>query len=195
MKYKEIITIPAAAILLSLSIYTPCVGKAFTLPAGSNSTQCLKFRGSDGYRECRVSFTSQSLLLTKAKEQRECDFIELLSLISASGKPVTEPDPQAKRRYRPYHGPGESDKAGVSIEKKHVFTQREILKILMWGPLSALLMFPLGIIFSTCIGPSLMEKRRRCNRYHALRIQRLKRWSSERVYLPPEKTLWKRIWL
>lgn len=194
MKNIKITFIPTAAILLGIIVCNPCHSEGLSPVDGSDRTQGVEFRSGNGYTEYGASFSGQPSLLTEAKEQGESDVIKLPAFVPASGEPVTEPGSQPERRYSPDHGPGESDKRGVSVEKQHVFTQSEILQILMWGPLSTLIMFPLGVCFSLYISPAILEKRRRWIKYHNLKQKRFEQTHPGRYYRRPAKTLCQRIW-
>jgi hypothetical protein len=194
MKNIKTIVISATAFIQSLGVFIPCNAETFTFPRWSNSTQSIEFTRSDGYLKYITSFLGGSQLLVEAEEQREGNFIKFLSFVPASGEPVAEPSTEYKRRQSPDNGPGESDKRGVGIKKQHVFTQSEILQILMWGPLSTLLMFPLGVYFSLYIRPAILEKRRRWMKYHDLKKKRFEQEHPEQHYQRPAKTFCQRIW-
>lgn len=194
MKNIKITFIPAAAILLGIIVCNPCRSEGLPPVDGSDRTQSVEFRSGNRYTEYGTSFSGQPSLLTEAKKQGESDIIKLPAFIPFSGEPVTRPDPQSERRDGPDNGPDKNDKGRVSVKENHEFTQSEILQILMWGPLSTLIMFPLGVYFSLYISPAILEKRRRWMKYHNLKQKRFEQSRPGQYYRRPAKTLWQHIW-
>ena len=194
MKNIKVIFVSAAAIFMGVIVCNPCRSEGLLPVGGGDRIQGVEFRSGNGYTKYGVSFPGQPSLLTEAKKQRESNIIKLPAFVPAPGEPVTEPGSQPERRYSPDYSPGEGDKRGVSVEKQHVFTQSEILQILMWGPLSTLFMFPLGVCFSLYISPAILEKRRRWIKYHDMKQKRFEWAHPGQHYRRPAKTLCQRLW-
>jgi len=195
MKNIKPVIASAAAILLSTIIVLPCSAQSQTLPFMSHIHKSVELSDVDATEIMGHSTAfNNALVVPELLPNHIGDGVKFFSLITTPGEPVTEPGAESKRRYSPDNGPGEGDKRGVGVEKQHVFTQSEILQILMWGPLSTLLMFPLGMYFSLYISPAILEKRRRWMKYHDLKKKRFEQAHPEQYYRRPAKTFCQRIW-
>jgi hypothetical protein len=195
MKIIKPITICATAILLGVFVALPSSAQSRTFPFISNIHKSVELSDVDTTQIIGgITTFNNPLVVSEFFSNHIGDSVKFFSLIPASGEPVAEPGTEYKRRHSPDNGPGEGNKRGVGVEKQHVFTQGEILQILMWGPLSTLVMFPLGMYFSLYISPAILEKRRRWMKYHNLKKKRFEQAHPEQYYRRPAKTFCQRIW-
>ena len=129
----------------------------------------------------------------KEQEQRICNDVELLSLVSSSGEGMTNPSSQEKGK----NSPKESNKAKASFEKQDQVTQEDIehVKSFLIGMLFvSLVMIPLGIMFSECFSPRILAKRKRWMKLHELKAKRFYRNNPEKLYVMPRKTFCQWLW-
>ncbi len=119
--------------------------------------------------------------------------IELFSFVSSSSEGMTEVGSQEKGK----NSPKESNKAEASFEKQDQVTQEDIehVKSSLIGMLFAsLVMIPLGIMFSECISPRILAKRKRWMKLHELKAKRFHRNNPEKYYVMPRKTFCQWLW-
>ncbi|EOW0225180.1 hypothetical protein ACWB36_004030 [Proteus mirabilis] len=131
--------------------------------------------------------------LIKKQEQRICNGIEFLSFVSSASEGMTKPNSQEKGK----NSPKESNKAEAGFEKRDQVTQEDIehIKSSFIGMLFAsLVMIPLGMIFSECISPRILAKRKRWMKLHELKAKRFYRNNPDKHYVMPRKTFCQWLW-
>ncbi|HBC7462053.1 TPA: hypothetical protein KE092_003513 [Proteus mirabilis] len=142
-----------------------------------------------------VSFSIYTVVakFIKNQEQGICNSIELLPLVSSAIEGVTKPNSQEKGK----NSPKESNKAEAGFEKRDQVTQEDIehIKSSFIGMLFAsLVMIPLGMIFSECISPRILAKRKRWMKLHELKAKRFYRNNPDKHYVMPRKTFCQWLW-
>ncbi len=142
-----------------------------------------------------VSFSIYTVVakFIKNQEQGICNSIELLPLVSSASEGVTKPNSQEKGK----NSPKESNKAEAGFEKRDQVTQEDIehIKSSFIGMLFAsLVMIPLGMIFSECISPRILAKRKRWMKLHELKAKRFYRNNPDKHYVMPRKTFCQWLW-
>ncbi|AUU38431.1 TPA: hypothetical protein ACKRTJ_002188 [Proteus mirabilis] len=129
----------------------------------------------------------------KKQEQRICNGIEFLSFVSSASEGMTKPSSQEKGK----NSPKESNKTEAGFEKRDQVTQEDIehVKSSLIGMLFAsLVMIPLGIMFSECISPRILAKRKRWMKLHELKAKRFYRNNPGKYYVMPRKTFCQWLW-
>ena len=119
--------------------------------------------------------------------------VEFLTSISALGEPVAKQSPQPKRN----DSPRKSDEGRVSVKEKHELTEdarHNFYQFLLTQLVAFLIMFPLGIYFSTHISPAILERRQRWMRYHQIKAKRWHRKHPGESYPMPRRTFCQWIW-
>ncbi|HHR6573357.1 TPA: hypothetical protein ACS8DH_000794 [Providencia alcalifaciens] len=119
--------------------------------------------------------------------------IELLYFISLSSEVMTKPSTQEEGK----DSPKESNETEAGLKKEREITQEDIehFKSSIIGMLlSSLVMIPLGIMFSECISPRILAKRKRWMKLHELKAKRFYRSNPDKHYIMPRKTFCQWLW-
>lgn len=127
------------------------------------------------------------------QKQRVSNSIEFFSLVSLSGEVMTKPNTQEEGK----DSPKESNKTEAGLKKEGEVTQEDIehFKSSIIGMLlSSLVMIPLGIMFSECISPRILAKRKRWMKLHTLKAERFHRDNPNGHYMMPRKTFCQWLW-
>lgn len=113
--------------------------------------------------------------------------IESIKSVSGERLPVTVPQSEPKGDNRP----DKRDEGRIGVEKKHEFTQWEILQILFMGAMPAVL---LGMASGRYVSPRTIKHYERWMRYHEIKAKRWHRKHPQELYPMPRRTFWQWLW-
>ncbi len=177
----------ATAVFICYPISGKCFANSSSFSAFDHTTKCQNVVNGNSLGRVITPFGSDYHSVD-SDSNWICDRIELFPFVSAFSQPMPSNESKSEREKSPKNSPCESNKGRICVEKKNYFSQSEVLKILLIGPLvSFLLFFPLGLYLTAFFIPELKMRRARWHKLQAIKSKRWQRVHSEPYRIPFRK--------